>query len=202
MGFSWGGGFAFQQGLLNTNLFNGIIGHAPAIGSLNQTQWDNINNIRMATILGDKDMNFNAVNALMNSIISKGANLLYLIKPNVTHVDNAYFNSDTIIVDYRKCYDYVINEIQSAEDEDIADESGILIYPQPVTDCLTVGFGNYDGKILRARIINSLGETIIPNLEISDGAKINLKNLTPGMYSLIIEKSQGIESKEFIVIPK
>ncbi len=202
MGFSWGGAFAFQQGLLNTNLFNGIISHAPAIGSLNQTQWDNINNIRMATILGDKDFNFNAVNSLMNSIISKGANLLYLIKPNVVHVDNAYFNSDTIIVDYRKCYDYVINEIQSVEDEDFSGLSDLIIYPQPVTDYLNVGIRNTDGKFLRAWIINSLGQTIIPDLEITDGSKIDLKCLSPGMYSIVLEKASGIESRRFIVVPK
>jgi hypothetical protein len=108
MGFSWGGKFSFEFGLLNTNLFKGIIGHAPAIGSLSQDMWSNIKNVRMATILGDKDFNYVAVNSLMNSIINKNANLLYLVKPGVVHVDNAYFNSQEIIDDYRKCYEYVI----------------------------------------------------------------------------------------------
>ena len=61
---------AFQLGLLNPLLFNGIIGFAPAIGMAQTSQgmWDNIARIRMATILGDQDFNFAAVDQLMKEI--------------------------------------------------------------------------------------------------------------------------------------
>ncbi len=108
MGFSMGGGFAYQLGLANPTMFRGIIGLAPAIGQLDQTLWSNIKKLRMATILGDKDFNFAAVNSLMNSIKDSNADLLYLIKPGVQHVDNNYFNSQAIIDDLRQCYDFVI----------------------------------------------------------------------------------------------
>ena len=42
MGFSWGGGVAYQLGLQNPQLFKGIMGLAPAIGQLDQTMWNNI----------------------------------------------------------------------------------------------------------------------------------------------------------------
>ncbi|MBI5323941.1 MAG: choice-of-anchor D domain-containing protein [Ignavibacteriae bacterium] len=108
MGFSWGGAFAYQLGLSNPDMFRGIIGLAPAIGSFDQTMWSNIKKLRMATILGDQDFNYNVVNSLMNRIKDSSAALLYLIKPGVQHVDNTYFNSQEIIVDLRQCYDYVI----------------------------------------------------------------------------------------------
>lgn len=130
MGFSWGGAFSYQFGLLQPELFKGIIGHAPAIGSLTQTMWDNISKIRMATILGDKDFNYTAVNSLMNSIKSKGGELLYLIKPGVVHVDNAYFNSQEIIKDYRACYDFVIDAPNDVYDE-LLEFGAITIYPNP-----------------------------------------------------------------------
>ena len=107
MGFSWGGGFAYQLVLTNPNLFKGIIGLAPAIGQLDQTMWNNITKVRMSTILGDKDFNYSVVNKLMNDIKNAGGALLYLIKPGVQHVDNNYFNSQEIIVDLRQCYDFV-----------------------------------------------------------------------------------------------
>ena len=71
--------------------------------------WNNINNIRMATIDGDQDFNFANVNSLMNQIKSYSADLYYLVKPGVQHDDNNYFGSQEFVNDYHKCYSYVLN---------------------------------------------------------------------------------------------
>ncbi|MCX6156040.1 MAG: alpha/beta hydrolase-fold protein [Candidatus Kapabacteria bacterium] len=156
MGFSWGGAMAYTLGLQYPEKWVGIFGHAPAIGSFSQTMWDNITKLRLATILGDKDFNYTAVNSLMNSIKTKGGELLYLIKPGVQHVDNAYFNSADIIVDYRACYDFVINAAADvSEPEKVAEKSGNYFIINENTNVLPVH--NNVGDIL---IYDALGRKI------------------------------------------
>lgn len=205
MGFSWGGAFSYQFGLLQPELFKGIIGHAPAIGSLTQTMWDNISKIRMATILGDKDFNYTAVNALMNSIKSKGGELLYIIKPGVVHVDNAYFNSQEIIVDYRACYDFVINTQNSIERE-FNDDFSISIYPNPATDNVFIKLNNEliqtNSSNLELKIISELGNIVYQRrgVDLSTGNQINLdvSGLNPALYALII--TDNLTGKSFRTI--
>ena len=205
MGFSWGGAFSYQTGLLNTSMFKGIIGHAPAVGSLNKQQWDNIGNIRMATILGDKDFNFTAVNNLMNSIIQKGGNLLYIVKPNVTHVDNAYFNSQAIIDDYRQCYDYVINDISAVEDEyRINSNFQFSISPNPIVNLSNINCSFMTDGNLEIFVQDLNGKEIctIYNGFVSKGDyiyKINAQNMTSGAYLLTIKLNNEIQSSKIII---
>ncbi|MGA2298641.1 MAG: T9SS type A sorting domain-containing protein, partial [FCB group bacterium] len=176
MGFSWGGQFAYQLGLLNPALFRGIIGLAPAIGSLTQEMWDNINKLRMATILGTLDFNYTAVNALMLSIQNKGANLLLIIKPGVQHVDNAYFNSQAIIDDFRQCYDYVINQPTEVQYQTTDLTSDINIYPNPANDFIFIN--NFSGKV---EIFSLEGIKLI---EPENQGRIDIRELSPGVYFL------------------
>ncbi|TAL70652.1 MAG: choice-of-anchor D domain-containing protein [Bacteroidetes bacterium] len=165
MGFSMGGSFAYQLGLLNPDMFNGIIGLAPAIGSLDQTMWSNIKKLRMSTILGDKDNNYTVVNKLMNDIKNAGGALLYLVKPGVKHVDNDYFNSQEIIVDLRQCYDYVVQTVNSPT----------IILNRSEIDFDTTGIGNQ--KIITLEITN-IGTA---NLIISE---ININNDQDSVFQI------------------
>ena len=101
-GFSWGGRVAYQLGLTNPGLVNGIIGIAPTIGShhFDKTMWSNINSVRMATLIGDQDFYFDNVDPLMKEIQSREADLLYKVKNRIGHVDSVYANSQEFIEDY------------------------------------------------------------------------------------------------------
>ena len=138
-GFSWGGRMAYQLGLSNPGVFDGIIGIAPAIGQgqVDQTMWNNIQKIRMATLLGDQDFNFAAVNALMLDIKNRGGNLLYKIKPGVQHVDNTYFNSQEFLNDYNECYEYVLG-LTDIESQENTNELLISINPNPASENTTI----------------------------------------------------------------
>jgi pimeloyl-ACP methyl ester carboxylesterase len=202
MGFSWGGAYSYQIGLLNPQLFKGIIGLAPAIGSFDQTMWNNINKIRMATILGDKDFNYTAVNALMLSIKNSGANLLYIVKPGVQHVDNAYFNSQAIIDDFRACYEYVVGDASDIENNKITDNLAVNIYPNPVQDFLSVKYFINSNNPIKLSIINSFGiELINETINENQGTvKINTNGLPSGIYYCILKSGNYIETKRFVIL--
>ncbi len=138
-GYSWGGSVAYQMGLVNADLFAGIIGLMPAIqpADINQQMWGNISKIRMATIIGDKDMNFAVVDPLMKDIPQKGGALHYIVKPNVVHTDNAYLNSQEFYDDYWECYQYIFTPA-GMESPATAQTLKLSTYPSPVTDGLNV----------------------------------------------------------------
>ncbi|MBM2816833.1 MAG: putative polyhydroxybutyrate depolymerase [Ignavibacteria bacterium] len=178
MGFSWGGGIAYQLGLLYPQLFTGIIGLAPAIGSFNQPLWDNIMKVRMATILGDRDFNYAAVNSLMNTIKARKANLLYLVKPGVQHVDNVYFNSQACIDDFRQCYDFVTNTETGVAEEQAITTDQLTVFPNPSSDFIFV-----TGK--SKEIDESIEIYSIEGVKVSDymtNTALDVSNLAAGMY--------------------
>ncbi|MEA3495259.1 MAG: T9SS type A sorting domain-containing protein [Bacteroidota bacterium] len=195
-GFSWGGKMAYQLGLSEPNKYNGIIGLAPAISSFSGDMWSNIKNIRMATILGDKDFNYTPVNALMTDISKNGGEILYKIKAGVQHVDNAYFNSQEFIDDYEECYQYVLNIPIEIEENEVFDNENIKIYPNPAKDYI---------------IINNIKNTTFETIEIFDitakliksysnnSLRINISDLKKGLYFLKISTNKSIFVKKIII---
>ncbi|MFC2114207.1 T9SS type A sorting domain-containing protein [Bacteroidota bacterium] len=186
-GFSLGGYYSFQIGLLNPEDFAGIIGFSPAIGlaQFNSTMWDNISKIRMGTILGTLDFNWSAVNALMVEIQNKGGNLLYLIKENVTHSDNVYFNSQAFIDDYKYCYNYVTGNT-SIENNPADELISLNVYPNPFTDGITVAVSSEKECFLKIRIFDLYGKEVYSfNTELealSMNKEIDLDMLGSGSY--------------------
>jgi len=196
MGFSWGGGFAYQIGLLNPTMFQGIIGLAPAIGALDTTMWKNIKKLRMATILGDKDFNYDAVSGLMNNIKNQGADILYIVKPGVYHVDNTYFNSQAIIDDFRACYDYVINEQLGVTENNSESVNYISIFPNPATDFISV-FNETAISFEKTSIFSTEGVKLI---EADYSPVLDVRSLANGVYySKFTSKGKTI-TKKFIII--
>ncbi|MFC2131190.1 T9SS type A sorting domain-containing protein [Bacteroidota bacterium] len=158
-GYSWGGRIAYELGLLNPQMFNGIIGLAPAIGSFTDDMWNNITSIRMATILGDQDFNYAVVNALMNQVSDRGGDILYKIKPGVEHVDNTYFNSQEFIDDYEECYQFVLNASTGVyEQQGYINE--ISIRPNPVEDFVNIEINSAEKEIVDIRLITLGGNEI------------------------------------------
>jgi pimeloyl-ACP methyl ester carboxylesterase len=203
MGFSWGGGVAYQLGLQNPNLFKGIMGLAPAIGQLEQTMWDNIKKIRMATILGDKDFNYTAVSTLMKNIQSSGGNLLYIEKPGVQHVDNTYFNSQAIIDDFRQCYDYIIG-VTDVKDNIINDNFELSISPNPATDIITISFSNLDLSYASLKIFDSFGNEIkrFDDKELAglNSIYFSIENYPSGIYYCSLYFGLNKITKSFVIV--
>jgi pimeloyl-ACP methyl ester carboxylesterase len=203
MGFSWGGGVAYQLGLQNPNLFKGVMGLAPAIGQLDQTMWDNIKKIRMATILGDQDFNYTAVSTLMKNIQSAGGNLLYIEKPGVQHVDNDYFNSQAIIDDLRQCYDYIIG-VTDVNDNDILFNFGLSISPNPASDNILISFPNIDLLNAGMSIFNSFGNEIkrfdTKFLTGQNSIIFSIENYPSGIYYCSMNIGFNKITKSFVVV--
>jgi predicted peptidase len=108
-GYSRGGKYSFDFGLDHPEKWTGIIAIAPAFKSIvmDDTLWENIEEIPMATIIGVKDHNFYYVDALMKEIPARGAKLRYIVKAGVGH-NSAYFDSQEFKDDYMECYNYVL----------------------------------------------------------------------------------------------
>jgi len=202
-GFSMGGNYAFQIGLGDTTKFQGIIGFSPATDAtqFNTTMWDNIKGIRMAAIVGTLDYNWTAVNALMLDIQSRGANLLYLVKQNVTHVDNVYYSSTEFFNDYQHCYNYVIG-LTSIEDNKAADNRNMLVYPNPFTNKTGLETNKAVSGQLTLKVYDVVGQKVYEDNKNSlidnEHITLNLENLEPGIYMLMV--SDGVHSKSQKII--
>ncbi|OGU16070.1 MAG: hypothetical protein A2X61_13225 [Ignavibacteria bacterium GWB2_35_12] len=204
MGYSWGGGIAYQLGLWNPTMFNGIIGLAPAIGKsqFDSIMWSNIMNIRMATILGDKDFNYSAVNLLMTNIQDSGAALLYLIKPGVEHVDNDYFNSQEIIDDFRQCYDYVTYQ-NTGVNELVFNESDLInIYPNPTFDLVNLKINTTTNNPAFIKILDLKGNVIYENTihfsSDNSDAMVDISKYQSGVYFMEIRIGKEIFHKKIV----
>jgi hypothetical protein len=202
-GFSMGGNYAFQIGLLNPANFQGIIGLSPAIGSADftTTMWNNIKSIRMATILGTLDINWSAVNALMIDILKKGGNLLYLVKQNVTHSDNVYFHSQKFINDYQICYNYVIG-LTSIEDNQPGNNLNMRVYPNPFNDKIEIETNRAVNKPLTLTVYDVYGkkvfEDINNSLSVKEHTTLNLVNLKLGIYMLMVSDGVHTSSQKIV----
>ncbi len=202
-GFSWGGQIAYQLGLQNPTLFKGIIGLSPAIGTgqFSQTMWDNIGKIRMATILGDKDFNYDAVNSLMESIINKGGQLLYKIKPGVEHADNTYYNSQEFLDDYKACYDYVTSSVSAVTDIS-TDICSIKISPNPAAEFINVQFSAAGSESVSLELLDIQGNSLM-NKKLSGGHEfynesLDISGLPNGLYILKLNIGSSYMVKKVI----
>lgn len=192
-GFSLGGNIAYSVGLYSTEYFKGIITISPAINmsSYDQTMWDNVTKIRMATIEGDKDVNFDGVDSVMKEMLSKNANLLYLVKPGVQHLDPTYHQSQEFAQDYKKCYDYVLNTTSSIEiNEDKSSNIKIVINSSNNNSLLL----SSDSEIEKVTISDILGKTIYSSNPNSTSQEIDLDR--GGLYFVNVKsKTESLTKK-------
>jgi hypothetical protein len=73
----------------------------------------------------------------------------------------------------------------------ILDQEQTSVFPNPVTDVLTIG-GNIDAGNAAYEIVNALGQTVLKG---SMEKQVNVSSLAPGMYSI---RLQGLGAKKFI----
>nr|MDA3842807.1 T9SS type A sorting domain-containing protein [Candidatus Kapabacteria bacterium] len=195
-GFSWGGAIAYELGLGNPEMFNGIIGLAPAVGSFSEDMWANIKSIRMATILGDKDINFSAVNALMTSVSTQGGEILYKIKPGVVHVDNVYFNSQEFLDDYSECWEFVLNTGTSVQEQTPTVLAKLSIYPNPATDYIVVE-NLRDSEVKSIELFDVTGR-LVKTFDSEDETN-DVSDLDSGFYVVKVTTLEGVTTKKIIV---
>ena len=183
-GFSMGGSYAFKLGLQNPSYFKGIIGLSPAISiqQFNNGMWDNISQINMATILGDLDFNFSSVDQLMNEIQNQGGYLIYKIKPDVTHSDNVYYNSQEFKDDYYECWEKIfgLSKIQ----DNVIDIT--RVYPNPFSDVINISIDEDLQDLLELKVFDIIGNEVYSNIvdKISNDLTIKTLNLSKGIYIL------------------
>jgi hypothetical protein len=203
-GFSMGGNYAFQIGLGDTTKFQGIIAFSPATNESQFTtgMWNNIKGIRMAAIVGTLDANWTAVNALILNIKSKGGNLYYLPKKDVTHDDAVYYSSQEFFDDYQNCYKYVIGLINSIGENQAGNNLNMQVYPNPFNNKTEIETNRAVNKPLNLTVYDVYGKKVFEeiNNSISTNERItlNLENLKPGIYMLMVSDGVRTSSQKII----
>ena len=195
-GFSAGGRLAYLLGLSNSDLFTGIIALSPAIASLDDTLWPNITKIKMATILGDKDFNFDLVDPFLKDIQNKGGDLKYILKSGVEH-GGLYWTTQQCAADYKICYDHVYNSSLKVDNPTASTNYQLTLYPNPVENILNIQSAS---SIKTIQIYNLYGELLHvyqPNNEAN--YSIDLSQLPASSYIMqITDINQSTISKTFI----
>ncbi len=200
-GSSLGGFYAYQIGLTNPKLVKGIIGIAPAIGveDITTDQWENVSQVRMATILGTLDDNYDAVSDLITEIKDRGGDMLFIEKQGLDHVgSNGYYSTQEFIDDYMNCFDYVLNSTTGVEVQPTAGKPMSLeIYPNPASDYISINTGSDNNTNSEIRIYNCLGACVLTTDEASQLVDVSI--LPSGVYSLSVGNGSGTQTGHFIV---
>lgn len=87
---------------------------------------------------------------------------------------------------------YSNNTVLATKEEVLKVKDSIEIYPNPVTDYLTV---KSDSKVNKVEVYDILGRNMNSNL---NGDKVDVTNLNSGNYIINIETKEGKTSKKFI----
>jgi hypothetical protein len=75
-------------------------------------------------------------------------------------------------------------------------ESGLVVYPNPVTNVLHIN--NSDGKAIQSlKIANILGKTVYSKANVLNQNSIDVSNLSSGIYILSVDSGDGIQNFKF-----
>ena len=191
-GFSYGGHYALWEGLTHTDIYDGIIGLAPATAKMmwNDDMWKGLRDIPVAVILGDEDFNFQLVDSLMIDINNMISQLLYLLKPGVEHHDFEYYASEEFSEDFDECYDFIIGTTAVKGSE----FSDVKLYPNPATDYIEI---KTDKIIDDIEVFDMLGIQIETPLSRGGmGCVLDVSQLQQGVYFVRV----GSEFLKFVKI--
>jgi hypothetical protein len=109
-----------------------------------------------------------------------------------------------------------ISIIQDNEGQDYQDESNdftiesttsiptirenyLQVYPNPVTDVLTVDLSNNQSWPAQLELIDATGNSVWKVIDASKVTRMSVNSYPSGLYFLQIETSQGITTRKFII---
>ena len=92
------------------------------------------------------------------------------------------------------------NYINAIENETIS-HSGILIYPNPGDENITVKSDNKTDSIIEITVVDTLGKTVIKENRNgnSNTCIVNTKQLKNGSYTVIVKTTKSTISKKIII---
>ncbi|MFT4663008.1 MAG: hypothetical protein ACI8XB_003301, partial [Patiriisocius sp.] len=100
--------------------------------------------------------------------------------------------------------DIVAVELSIVGLEELANISGLAIYPNPASDFLNVSLDLKENVELTVEMINSLGQKVfLKDLgSLKAGAyieQISLKDLAPGLYEVVLRSDKGEQTISIVV---
>lgn len=105
-GYSAGGAPTFSLGLGYYTQFKGIIGIAPAVGTLTPQELSVVDKFPICIIVGDQDGFKGYMDPLVEQIKQANGMVKYVVKPGVGHT-GPYFYSQEFNTDWISCYDFI-----------------------------------------------------------------------------------------------
>jgi len=203
-GLSHGGRFAFIYGLINIDIYAGIIGISPIIkkDDITLEMWDNVDDQKIAVIMGDYDDAYNNTCDFMEEVDNKGGNYLFLEKEGVGNNDPNYLLSDEFYTDFKQCLDFIFGFTSVDELCNTDKNQYISISPNPTSESIHINCQKIKSQITSIRIIDINGKTVF---EINENSQLSrrsisleLLNQTPGLYNVIIYTKDKIYSNNFL----
>jgi hypothetical protein len=202
-GLSHGGRFAFFYGMLNLDIYAGIIGISPIIKIDDFTPeiWSDISKQKIAVIMGDYDDAYGNTSIFMEEVEYYGGDYIFLIKQGVGNNDPKYLLSSDFYDDFKQCVDFIFG-VSSVDDNVFITNDNIRISPNPVSHDITVDLSGLTGDIYSIRIININGEEVFETDDItrSSGStfKLNISDLPAGVYLIVVNTNEKIYSNRFV----
>jgi hypothetical protein len=203
-GLSHGGRFAFFYGMLNLDIYAGIIGISPIITKEDLTPdiWSDINKQKIAVIMGELDDAYDNTCIFMDEVENYGGDHLFLRKPGVGNNDANYLFSSDFYDDFKQCVDFIFG-VSSVEDNlKIEDNSLITITPNPVFDDISIDLTDIANQINSIKIININGEEVHETYDIfrasGNTIKLNVTDLPAGVYLILVNTNEKIYSNRFV----
>lgn len=77
--------------------------------------------------------------------------------------------------------------------------SALLVFPNPVSDKLTVSIGNYNNVPLNLNIYSATGQLVHSETLRSNQQQINVSDLSSGMYMIEVSSSSAVEKQKLII---
>jgi hypothetical protein len=202
-GLSHGGRFAFFYGMLNLDIYTGIIGISPIITKEDLTPdiWSDISKQRIAVIMGELDDAYNNTCIFMDEVEKYGGDHLFLSKPGVGNNDPKYLLSNDFYDDFKQCVDFIFG-VSSVDDSIFFANSNISIAPNPASDDISLDITKIRCNINSIKIINTNGEEVFESNDIKRSScstiKLNVTDLMSGVYIIIVNTNEKIYSNKFM----
>lgn len=162
----------------------------------NYFSWDDVTDEWVTDGYMQRSLNVDMVPEMASSFSWDGTNYtqdmeehyMYNVEGNPIHDSIFLFTNNTIDEDPVYVLHYYYEEYSETGVDNIAKASAISVYPNPVTDVMTIA--NSSNEAMNLQLVNAMGQTVKKARTTGTG-KLSVGDLTAGMYWLTVTDVKG-----------
>jgi hypothetical protein len=111
------------------------------------------------------------------------------IQVSMSHSDMAFYYIDDV---------YIMDCDDTLGIKEIGNNNSISIYPNPVTDNITINAGDLRNEIYDLRIYDVIGNLVLEKNIANNKTSIDVSTFSSGVYVVEVRTENGIEVKKFL----